>query len=289
MNMILATFSLVLSATAASTIGHAGDKLEGPYLGQTPPGMTPEVFAPGIVNTEAFEEKEGMFAGDMNSFYFIRGDKDGPARQLIVLKNKSKQWHQSIVMEGETEPSFSPDGKIIYFQNKFVERTNDGWSELKSLGMPLEDILIMRPSVSSRKTIYFDTFSPGLDVPVRYSRMIDGKYEEPKLLGEQFGIGKYNAHPFIAPDESYIIWDSRREGGEGSSDLYISYQAEDGSWSPAINLGEKINTADAENYPTVSPDGKYLFFDRRTGSGNNRQVAIYWVNAQFIEGLRPQK
>ena len=27
-------------------------KLTGPYLGQTPPGVTPEIFAPGIVSTE---------------------------------------------------------------------------------------------------------------------------------------------------------------------------------------------------------------------------------------------
>jgi len=123
---------------------------------------------------------------------------------------------------------------------------------------------------------------------VRYSRLVDGEYEQPKLLGEQFGVGTYNAHPFVAPDESYIIWDSRREGGYGTSDLYISFRTVEGSWGPAINLGDKINTSDAENYPTVSPDGKFLFFDRRTGTGPDRQVAIYWVDAQIIEDLRPK-
>lgn len=292
MKSLFATTALILSASIISSVSLAGNdvsELEGPYLGQTPPGDTPELFAPGIVNTETFEEKEGMFAGNMKSFYFVRGDKNGPARQLIALENKNGQWQQSVVVEGETEPSFSPDGNTLYFHNKYMERTSSGWSELKGLGAPFDDILIMRPSVSSNGTLYFDTFSRELDVPVRYSRVIDGKYEQPKMLGAQFAIGRYNAHPFVAPDESYIIWDSRRDGGYGTSDLYISFRAADGEWGPAINLGDKINTSDAENYPSVSPDGKYLFFDRRTGSGPNRSVAIYWVDAGIIEDLRPEQ
>lgn len=283
------TFAVLLLTSVAVGAGDSVEgEVEGPLLGQEPPGSIAELFAPGIVNTEAFEEKEGMFAADMNTFYFVRGDKDGPARQLIALEYKNDQWKQSVVIEGETEPSFSPDGKILYFQNKYMERTNDGWSELKSLGAPLEDILIMRPSASSSNTLYFDTFSPELDVPLRYARWVDGKYEQPKVLGDQFAVGKYNAHPYVAPDETYIIWDSRREGGFGTSDLYISFRETDGSWGPAINMGDKINTTDAENYPSVSPDGKYLFFDRRTGSGGNRDVAIYWVDAQIIADLRPK-
>jgi len=35
--------------------------------------------------------------------------------------------------------------------------------------------------------------------------------------------GKYNAHPFIAPDEAYIIWDGERDSGYGDTDLYISF------------------------------------------------------------------
>lgn len=291
MTTISAATAIALTAVAVSAAGYAGDKpqgIQGPILGQIPPGSTAEVFAPGIVNTEDFEEKEGMFAGDMNTFYFVRGDKDGPARQLIALEYKNNQWRQSVIVDGETEPSVSPDGNRIYFKYNYIERSGKEWSDLRSLGAPLADIDIMRLSVSGNGTYYFDTFSPELDIPVRYSRLVDGKYEEPKLLGDQFAVGMYNAHPYIAPDESYIIWDSRRDSGEGSSDLYISYRDEDGSWGPAINLGNKINSEHAENYPTVSPDGKYLFFDRRTGSGPDRKVAIYWVDAGFIEELRPE-
>ncbi|OUS26622.1 hypothetical protein A9Q98_10210 [Thalassotalea sp. 42_200_T64] len=280
---------LLFSLLAFSSKSYSQDGIpipDGPYLGQTPPGTTPEVFAPGIVNTEEFIEVEGMFGADMKTFYFIRGDIEKDI-SLNVIEYKDNQWQESVVKQGVSEPSISPDGKTIYLKNKFIERTSDGWSELTNHGAPFEDIAIMRLSASSNGTYYFDTYTPKLDTPIRYSRLINGKYEQPKSLGPQFGIGRYNAHPFIAPDESYIIFDSVREGGYGSSDLYISFRAEDGAWGSAINMGDEINTAFSEKYPDVSPDGKFLFFDRRTKRGNE-EVNIYWVDAQIIETLRPK-
>lgn len=265
---------------------------DGPYLGQKPPGSTSEIFAPGIVNTEDNREMEGMFTADMKEFYFIRrplGEKP-ESNVLTVIEYKDNRWQKSHVKQGVSEGSFSPDGMTIHFAKEYMERTRTGWSELKSLGAPFDNIDIMRLSVSSNSTYYFDTFTPKLDTPLRFSRLIDGKYEQPKSLGQQFAIGTYNAHPYIAPDESYIIWDSRRESGYGSSDLYISFRAADGSWGPAINMGDNINTTSAENYPSVSPDGKYLFFDRREKSENGKpSVDIYWVDAQIIETLKSKQ
>ncbi|HSG27216.1 MAG TPA: hypothetical protein VLA34_01960, partial [Candidatus Krumholzibacterium sp.] len=91
------------------------------------------------------------------------------------------------------------------------------------------------------------------------------------------------AHPFIAPDESYLIFNSRRPGGAGEGDLYVSYRLDDGSWTEAVNL-EALNTPYGDWGATVSPDGKYLFFTRNmTGNGD-----IYWVSTDIIEELRPR-
>ncbi|PCI63169.1 MAG: hypothetical protein COB37_05525 [Kordiimonadales bacterium] len=293
MKSLSPTILLLLSALMISSGSHSQDAIpipDGPYLGQTPPGSTPEIFAPGIVNTEEHREIEGMFADDMKAFYFVRRGGKYKEHGLAVIEYKNNRWQHSVVKHGESEPSISPDGMTVYFAKTYIERTSTGWSELKSLGAPFKDIAIMRLSAASSGTYYFDTYTPKLDTPLRYSRLVDGKYGQPKSLGPQFAVGRYNAHPFIAPDESYIIWDSRREGGHGSSDLYISYRTAGGAWGPAINMGDKINTDSAENYPSVSPDGKFIFFDRRVGERVNgeRQVDIYWVNAQIIETLRPK-
>lgn len=286
--------ALMLTIGAASCSDNGQEttpRVENAYLGQTPPGSTAEIFAPGIVNTKENREIEGMFGGDMNAFYFIKRplDQDSDANMLTVIALKEGQWQESNIRQGVSEPSFSPDGATIYFANEYIERVGDDWSDLKSLGAPFNDIAIMRLSPAASGTMYFDTFTPELDMPLRASRLIDGNYEAPKSLGPQFAIGSYNAHPFIAPDESYIIFDSRRDDGFGSSDLYISYRMSNGAWSPAINLGAEINTAQAENYPSVSPDGNFLFFDRRgeAEEDGERPVDIYWVNTQFIEALRP--
>lgn len=260
-------------------------------LGDTRPGRVPVVLAPGLVNTPENREVEGVFGPDMRTFYFVRRPwgEASDENELVELKYQEGGWQTSVVTRGVSEPSVSPDGRLIYLKNEFVERAESGWSDVTSLGPPFDDIDIMRLSAASSGTVYFDTFTPELDRPLRYSRRVGDEYEEPTSLGPQFGVGVYNAHPFIAPDESYVIWDSRREGGYGSSDLYISYREADGTWGPAINLGEDINTAQDENYPSVSPDGSLLIFDRRgePRPDGERSVSIFWVGAQIIEELRP--
>ena len=47
-------------------------KLTGPYLGQTPPKMIPEVFAPGIVSKVGSHEFAGTFSPDGKEFFFTR-------------------------------------------------------------------------------------------------------------------------------------------------------------------------------------------------------------------------
>jgi Tol biopolymer transport system component len=95
---------------------------------------------------------------------------------------------------------------------------------------------------------------------LRYSEIIDGVRQNPKPFGKEINTGKWNAHPYIAPDESYILWDGEREDGFGSNDLFVSFRNKDGTWSEAINLGDKVNTEAEEGGPHITPDGKYLIF-----------------------------
>ncbi|WP_217491860.1 hypothetical protein [Aquimarina megaterium] len=206
---------------------------------------------------------------------------------MVVIKNENNRWIESLVALGRVgEPSISPDGKIMYLGNKYKERTDSGWSAVKSLGSSFENIPIMRLTASSKGTYVFDERTRNGNGVLRYSRLIDGKREKPKALPKEINTGKWNAHPFIAPDESYIIWDGVRESGYGKADLYISYRQKDGSWGAAINLGDKINTEFEDAFGSVTPDGKYFFFYRGVSQGN---LDIFWVDAQFIEDLRPKQ
>ena len=59
--------------------------LQGPYLGQKPPGMTPEIFAPGIVSTAEFEFA-GTFSPDGKEYFFTRRPDYGGSENRILLQ-----------------------------------------------------------------------------------------------------------------------------------------------------------------------------------------------------------
>ena len=46
------TAVILIAGLSAQASGMDWEDLQGPYLGQDPPGAVPEIFAPGIVSTE---------------------------------------------------------------------------------------------------------------------------------------------------------------------------------------------------------------------------------------------
>lgn len=113
-------------------------------------------------------------------------------------------------------------------------------------------------------------------------------------MSKEIKTGTWIAHPNIAPDESYLIWDVVREDGYSGSDIYISFRAKDGSWVPAINMGDKINTAFDESDASVTDDGKYLFFSKgewklREDGSAYKAGKSHWVDAQVIENLKSKQ
>ena len=257
------------------------------YLGQKPPGLTPEVFDSGILSTEGWD-LGSKFAPDMEEFYFTTSRNTPFDPTVIVYRKENNVWKKH-----NFHSALSGDSNILYDEEKYIERTDSGWSKIKSLGpmFEREDWGIMRLSASAKGTYVFDNYK---NDAIRISRIKDGKREEPKLLGKEINTGKWTAHPYIAPDESYLMWDSEREGGYGGADIYISFRQKDGSWGAAINLGAQINTALWENGSMVTPDGKYLLFSRSEEKvrkdGSTYWVGKkYWVDAQIIENLRPQQ
>jgi len=255
-------------------------------MGQKTPGMVAEPFAPSIVSTKGWE-LEGVFAPCMKEFYFTldRATEEKKFQPTVIgFRQKNNIWKKYIEFPRSGEIVFSPDGKRMHMAKGYKDRIGDGWSERKSLGPMFDrkDWGIMRLSASAKGTYVFDDYK-SKDL-IRISTIKDGKRQTPKEMGSVVNTGKWTAHPFIAPDESYLIWDSERAGGYGDTDLYISYRQKDGSWGPAINMGDKVNSDKAEFYASVTPDGKYILFNR--GMDDKDNIDIYWVDAQIIETLR---
>lgn len=291
-------------------------KLTGPYLGQKPPGMEPELFAPGIVSTGNHEHSSPVFTPDLKEMYWgtiIRENGKTIARTVYYMKLVNGIWTKperpSFTKEFTTceNPFISPDGKRLFFSVSktlsplnfelyYVNRIKDEWSEPIKMEKPLNasGSQQWQLTISKGGTIYFTGYNENSrsKCGVYSSKLENGKYQEPVLMNDL----ATDFSPYIAPDESYIIFNSWREGQFGNGDLYISFRNENGLWKSAINMGDKINTENEERFPNVSPDGKYLFFNRSqeiqdaepNGPGNGLGD-VYWVSAKIIEELKPKE
>ncbi len=280
----LMTFLMLFSTNSQSDAGRSFPVLEGPLLGQQPPGMVAEPFAPGIISIEGWEV-EGVFAPGMQEFYFTTDSGNDTPIMVIGLRQENNVWQKYTEFKRRGEITFSPDGQRMHMAKGFKDRMGEGWSERKSLGpmFDRDDWGIMRLTASAKGTYVFDDYK-NKDL-IRISGLKDGQRQEPVAMGPVVNTGKFTAHPFIAPDESYLIWDSKREGGFGDSDLYISFRQNDGTWGPAINMGESVNSPGWDAYASVTPDGKYILFNRKVGE-DIENTDIYWVDAKIIENLR---
>ena len=258
---------------------------EGLYFGYDPPGLVPELFIPNK-NTSTDWTLGNKDSLNMQEFYFTYTGNSPFEPRVVVYRNEGNYYRANKYSFFEN----TNNRDILYSRWNYIERTDSGWSKVKSLGpmFEREDWGIMSLSISNNGTIVIDDYKNN-DV-IRISRIKEGKRQEPELLGPEINTGKWTAHPFIAPDESYLIWDSEREEGYGDSDLYISFRQPDGSWGNAINMGDKINTALQENGAKVTTDGKYLTFTRSEeifdeNGGSHWESYKYWVDAKVIENL----
>ena len=277
--------------------------LNGEYLGQTRPGLTPLLFAPGFVSTE-HGQLNAVFTNDGKEFYFTQS-KRGTHFTIMVTKQVNNLW-----MLPETAPFsgkysdvdhfISPKGKKFFFCSRrpltkdgepkkdhdfwMMERTGAGWSEPRHLGTDVNtDREDYYPTVTKDGTLYFSSQREGEGTNnIFRSQLKDGKYTKAVKLSDAINTKYREFDPFIAPDESYIIFASERPGGYGASDLYIGFRKKDGTWTKAKNMGEAINCLSTDYTPMLSPDGKYLFFTSSRGGVGD----IYWISAKIIEQLK---
>lgn len=196
---------LILSLLITSSVIHAKDEmpeLKGPYLGQKPPGLTPEPFAPGVVFTEEYLESEVLFLPDMNELSFTRSGGEFKEPAFLVMQYADGRWSSKPIPPTETK--------------EYKTRFSPSISEMKKLD-PFKDIPVVGYALSAKGTYYFYVmdFKDGSG-HISYSRLIDGKYEAPIKMSDAINRGKYIAHPYIAPDESFLMWDAEKEGGEHS-------------------------------------------------------------------------
>lgn len=273
------------------------------YLGQSPPGTTPQVFAPGVVSLPDMYEFGSVFTADGLTLYFGVDLGDRAEIRGMAFEDGA-WWGPEVVLAhpeyGYNDPFLSPDEDRLYFISNrpwdgggppkdidigFIERTGTGWgaaswSKPRSAGAAIN---------SARDEYYISFQADGgmvfasniaapedrrFDFDLYLSRREGDGFEVPERLPGEINTGDYEADAFVDPDGRYIVFSSRRSGGLGRGDLHISVRQDDGSWGPGRNLGAPINTEGHELCPFVTRDGEYLFYTSNED--------IYWVDAAIL-------
>ncbi|OGL45119.1 MAG: hypothetical protein A2161_10650 [Candidatus Schekmanbacteria bacterium RBG_13_48_7] len=289
-------FAIVTVSVYAQQYSTEFPKLKGPYLGQKPPGMKAELFAPGAISLPGSTEWSSCFSPDGNEFYFYRVTRvsDKPDIKIFGTKQVDGIWkvpEEAKFASGypSSQPHVTRDNMRLYFGWHrpvphgepdymgdigiwMAVRTNKGWSEPRYAGQG------MFVSSSNDGRIYTTDMS---------TRMINGKtylakvrIENERFVGferlqiePEFPEGP--THPCIAPDGSYILFDVA-----GGSHMFVSFKQEDGTWGRAIDLTDHGFDQQAGG-ATITPDGKYLFF--------HLNGDLWWVDIKIIEELRPKE
>jgi len=281
-------------------------KLAGPYLGQKPPGMIPEVFAPGIISTDGFNGSSGF---SMNADMFVFRLIGDPEREIFITHMINGKWTQpdkapwdSKSREGDF--AIAPDGRTLYFTSKrplkgkteIFEKDNIWKTEINGTMWSEPEMVVDQinlkyresyPTLTSDGTMYFFSRRPGGigKADIYFSRSDNGKYTDAVNMGNLINTEYEEWDPFIAPDESYIIFSSTKPESLGRDDMYISFRLDGGSWTKPIHMGDKLNSTKSQNRPYVTPDGKYFFFT--SDRSGNREV--YWVDAKIIDTFKPDE
>lgn len=273
------------------------------YFGQTPPKDIPLVFARGIISSDNQEHGAPAFTPDGREVFWQtnqRPETEGESWLLLSMTSRCAggQWSKPVQsVFGET-PIVSPDGKRLYFGSSkpgadlwYLEKQETGWSEQKNIDL-ISRFTELRhayfPSIAANGTLYFMGYAEGqwINLGIYRAEILNGIYAKPELLPESINSrdGSRNWTPYVAPDESYLIFCSTRGLSEyDQGDLFISFRQSDGNWTEPVNMGTTINTHELERFPSVSPDGKYLFFTRDTV---DHDEDVFWVSAGIIEELK---
>jgi len=279
---------------------------DGDWCAHAPQGR-PARFLVGTVSTGRFEHGPVAVSPDTREIFWSSHFPDDPLSRILTVRMTEKGWSEPKAAPfslpyNSGEPFFIGPSSILFRSDRpapgsgeivrtywTVERTDAGWGEPAPLGAPFLGVS-WQSSMTRDGAIYFvmdenardDDF--GKDDLYR-SRRVNGTYEEPENLGPRINTPYYDWGPFIFPDESALLFASTRPGGRGSSDLYVCFREPDGAWTLPRNLGRPVNTARHENWPSLSPDGRCLFFVRSRGG----DADVYWVDASFLEELREEE
>ncbi|MCP4897682.1 MAG: hypothetical protein GY906_11980 [bacterium] len=282
-------------------------RLKGEYFGQEPPGEIAVKFNNGVLvgdrysfNISFSPDGQEMFF----SYYKSRPENPKPAYEIKTYTQVSGVWEGPVTaffsgVYSDVDITFSPDGSTLFFVSDrphprtgeldiyYIKKVEGGWSQPIYAGEEVNSgTSEVYPSLSDRGNLFFASGREGGfgAKDIYKAEWVDGQFANVVNLGPAVNTEHNESNPFIAPDESYIVFNVQLPENDFNPQIYVSFQLENGSWTKAESLGESVNTIDGESAATITPDEKYLFFKRREGVNRG----IHWISTDIIKRMRTE-
>ncbi len=188
---------------------------------------SPRAIAAGV---SAFgDEFNAVFTPDMGTVFFSRANRNYSESQIYSSSRTAEGWSDPLRLPFssdfvEFDPFITPDGRKLLF-------------------------------VSARPV---DGVRKGYEIWTA-EKTADG-WGEPRNLGPVVNTSQNDAFVTAAANGN-LYFCSDRDGSLGSYDIYVS-RLVDGQYQRPENLGPRINTAQMDTDPLISPDERFLIFSR---------------------------
>lgn len=273
------------------------------------PATAPVPFAPGVISRTVSASAPAFFPGG-NRVIFERVDDE--RRELYLSRQVGGRWTTPILAPfsgtwHDLEPAISVDGSYVVFTSSRppdargapldghwsgrdfpgrggnlweVERRAGGWGKPRRLSANVNaGSSVFEPTLAADGTLYFMRPDAGTGrFHLFRAARIGGDYgpAAPLPFGE---AGSVDVDPAIAPDQSYIVFGSNRDGLKRLS-LFISFNHE-GTWSEPLRLPDWVNGATSNQDTHLSADQKTLYFSHDSLIWQVPfQPVLAWAHAQ---------
>jgi len=255
----------------------------------------PIILGKGTLSTDSVQWNN-MFVSSTKELYFTKMGKSASIIHKLELEDGEFKNFQKLdfpVGEPHSDVFVNKEGDLMLFSSLMLENEKDtisDWNIWKSIRLngkwqtptPFFDKNIegnqFYPWLTASGNLYF-AFTPhgSQNSDLYISEFIDGKYQLPKALSSVINSPKLEGDPYVAPDESFLIFAGfERKQSLGKSDLYISLNS-NGNWSVPIWMGKQVNSDGYDGSPFVTEDGKYLIFTSSRGSSDENTFFNHYI------------
>ena len=254
-----------------------------------------------VVNSPYAEHPAGMSADGLSLYFSSRrpGGYSGWYDIWVTTRlTKDDPWEEPVNLGStintsmsEWEPDISTDGLTMVFNCRWAgtvgdydiwmttrQTTDDPWGTPVNLGPTVNSsVRDGAPSISADElTLFFESLRSGghgdWDVWMTTRQTIDEPWLESVNLGPPVNSSSTDGEPDISADGRTLFFSSRRSGGLGGKDLWMTRRpTTNDPWGPPVNLGPVVNSSGDDGHARISADERLLLFDspRPGGQGGN--------------------